>query len=354
MIVVLIVLAVVAFIVERWSIVNALNGVGIDYGSSVPLAAPDEVFDMVSNLTNKSRRFVPFIKASETLPAQIKLHSPDAKISVDFKGDMRHSYTTYLMPRSALRRVEKASISQRGRYMFNSAMLSGGDFLGLNENVKRVSPYSEIVIYPKEYDSGKIGDVLGGFLGDVSVRRFIMEDPVLTAGFREYTGREPMKAISWSQSARAGKMMVRSFDYTTEPSVTVLLNVECSCGEDGERAREALIETSYSMTHTVCKILEERRVKYDFYTNATSSGAFSDWSYISEGLGKQHFYTILEGMGRASYRATEPFASAIKRVETRGINSIIIITPTDEQTILPCLSRESIFNALILSAGGAC
>ena len=45
-------------------------------------------------------------------------------------------------------------------------------------------------------------DVLSGFLGDVSVRRFIYEDPVLTTGFREYTGREPMKHISWTQSAR--------------------------------------------------------------------------------------------------------------------------------------------------------
>ena len=163
-----------------------------------------------------------------------------------------------------------------------------------------------------------------------------------------------MKSISWSQSARTGNLMVRNYDYTTEPSVTVLLNVECPEEGDGVSDREALIEECYCITHTVCKILEERRIKYEFYTNATSSGAFSNWSYIAEGLGNKHFFTILEGMGRASYRKTEPFSVAVKRVEIRGINSLIIITPTDENAILPYLNREIAMRALIIPAGGVC
>ena len=353
MIIVLAALIIIAFIVERWSMSNALKGVGINYGPSVPLAAPDEQFELVSNLSNRSRRFVPFIKAQEGLPSCLTFHSPSAKIRIDFRGEMQHMFTTYLMPRSALRRSETASISQRGRYLFNTAQLSGGDFLGLNENNLRVSMFSEIVIYPRESPSGNVQEVMGGFLGDISVRRFIMEDPVLTAGFREYTGREPMKTISWSQSARVGKLMVKSFDYTTEPAVTVLLNVECNTHDNDKYDAESLIESCYSITHTVCRILEERRIKYEFYTNATSSGAFSDWSYIAEGLGKKHFFTILEGMGRASYRATEPFSASIKRVENRGINSLIIITPLDEGTIQPYLNRETAMRALIIPAGGA-
>ena len=351
MTVILVVLIIIAFAVEQWSIFNALKGIRISYGPSIPLAAPDELFDLISNLSNRSRRLVPFIKAQEYLPPGMTLHSPAAKVRLDFKGDLQHTYTTFMMPRSTLRRSESASISNRGRYLFNSALLSGGDFLGLNEKTVRVSLFSEIVIYPRENEAAKVREVLGGFLGDNSVRRFIMEDPVLTAGFRDYTGREPMKSISWSQSARAGKIMVRSFDYTTEPAVTVLLNVECDADEYEKDRMEALIENCYCITHTVCKVLEERKIKYDFYTNATSSGAFADWSYIAEGLGNKHFYTILEGMGRASYRTTESFSSAIKRVESRGINSLIIISPTDERAVLPRLNREIAGRSLIISAG---
>ena len=200
MIVVLIVLAALVIAIERWSVVNALKGVVIDYKPSIHLAAPDEAFELISDLSNRSRRFVPFIRAQEYLPPDMALSPPSAKIILDHKGAAYHSFTTYLMPRSALRRSVEASISKRGRYMFTSAVLKGGDFLGLSENSLSVSLFSEIVIYPGECFDARVRDVMGGFLGDMSVRRFIIEDPVLTAGFREYSGREPMKNISWFQT----------------------------------------------------------------------------------------------------------------------------------------------------------
>ncbi len=68
--------------------------------------------------------------------------------------------------------------------------------------------------------------MLGGVIGDISVNRFIFEDPMLTVGFSEYTGREPMRDISWTQSARLGRMMVKNYDHTVDLSVTILLNVQ--------------------------------------------------------------------------------------------------------------------------------
>ena len=56
------------------------------------------------------------------------------------------------------------------------------------------------------------------------MNRFIMEDPVLRLGYRDYTGREPIKQISWTQTARMGRMMVSCQDYTVERTVTVMLN----------------------------------------------------------------------------------------------------------------------------------
>ena len=348
MILVLAALVALVIYIEKWSLDHALHGVELDYGPSVLLAAPDEAFEIVTSLSNRSGRFVPFVQVQGFLPAGIEVRDSRIKLSAGPRGDERFSFATFLMPRSGYRRGVTASISRRGRYLFNGAQLSGGDFLGINENAHRVFSAGEIVVYPRESDAGRVSEVMGGYLGDLSVRRFIIEDPVLTVGFREYTGREPMKAISWAQSARAGGIMVKSYDYTTEPSVTVLLNVDCM-GSDEDR--EARIESCYSITHTVCRILEERRISYDFYTNANTSGALSDWSYIAEGLGHKHFFTILEGLGRASYIATEPFAAAIRRVETHSPGSLVIITPTEEGPILPYLRRENAMQTLVIPAG---
>ena len=343
-------LVALVFYIEKWSLDHALHGVELDYGPSVLLAAPDETFEIVTNLSNRSGRFVPFVQVQGFLPAGLEVRDSRIKLSAGPRGDERFSFATFLMPRSGYSRGVTASIPRRGRYLFGGAQLGGGDFLGINEHTQRVFSAGEIVVYPRESAAGRVSEVMGGYLGDLSVRRFIIEDPVLTIGFREYTGREPMKAISWAQSARAGEIMVKSFDYTTEPSVTVLLNVDCMGSDDD---REARIESCYSITHTVCRILEERRVTYDFYTNANTSGALTNWSYIAEGLGKKHFATILEGLGRASYIATEPFAAAMRRVETHSPRSLVVITPTEEGAVLPYLRKEHALQTLVIPAGMA-
>ncbi|MCL2120746.1 MAG: DUF58 domain-containing protein [Clostridiales bacterium] len=339
------VLIILAYFVEKWSLEYALRGVVFHYQPSLVLAAPDEKFAILSSLSNHSLRFIPFIRVEEYLPFGLVVYDQAMQSAASPSEYSKLSYSTYMMPYAGFQRSVTASIPERGRYIFPGAHLSGGDFLGLNEERQRVSLFAEVVIYPRESDSRRLEDVMGGFIGDFLVRRFIMEDPVLTAGFRAYTGREPMKAISWMQSARMAEIMVKQYDYTTEASATVLLNVECE-----EEGKEQRIETCYRLTRSVCRILEERRIQYDFYTNATTSGAIADWAYIGEGLGEKHYFTIMEGLGRASYRFTESFSAMVKRMKTRGAKALIIITPTDREQIMARLNRENAMQLLILPA----
>jgi len=320
-------LALTAFIfyVQRYSLDSSLQGVAYQRHLSRLLAAPDEQVEMITTLTNRRRILLPFLRLTEFLPKEADLQATVTGTYREGKSLSTLVSTTYLMPRSKLVRTVGFSLPSRGRYLFTGAELSGGDFLGLNEKRVRIDSFCELVVYPRETSENEIHEAFGGFLGDLSVRRFIIEDPVLTVGFRDYTGREPLKAISWTQSARSNRIMVKNYDYTTELSVTVLLNVECDAPD-----KEALLEQCFSITHTVCRMLEDRGIKYDFFTNATTAGAFDMWSYLAEGLGDRHFMTILEGLGRASYQHVEPFGKTLSRVErSQGHRGLVIITPAE-------------------------
>ncbi|MCL2007290.1 MAG: DUF58 domain-containing protein [Treponema sp.] len=347
MLIFIIALLVLVLLAEKWFLDKALDGVEFDYGPSVLLAAPNEKFDIITSLINPRLKFIPFLKVEGSIPASLTLHNHPLEVANKYTSEFKFSYTTFMTPRSGRQRNLEASISKRGRYLFTHAYLSGGDFLGLNADRHSYGVFNEIVVYPKEIDTVNVNEVVGGFLGDISVRRFIIEDPVLTAGFREYSGREPMKAISWTQSARMGQIMVKNHDFTMEPAVTVILNVESDYIEE---EKETIIETCYSITHTVCKNLEERRIQYDFYTNATTQGVFGNWSYIPEGLGRKHFFTIMEGLGRASYNIREPFAATIKRLGPGGARSLIIISPTMNEDITAFLPKENAGRVLIIKA----
>ena len=168
--------------------------------------------------------------------------------------------------------------------------------------------------------------LLGGMIGDISVNRFIFEDPMLTIGFSDYTGREPMRDISWTQSARLGRMMVKNYDHTLDLSATVILNVEYPKDID---FRPELIEKCFSAGRTVCEALEAKRIKYGVLTNATSSGALGLWSQVGDGLGRSHLMSILEGLGRATYSCTMPFSRLADLASRKNEDGryYVVITP---------------------------
>ena len=275
----------------------------------------------------------------ETLPTGITLYGD----GLDFRDDRetsRLTYTCYLWPRQRLERRIRASLPSRGRHFLRGAGLAGGDFFGLRENHEQISLMREIVVLPRRSENRpELREMLGGWLGDRSVNRFIMEDPVLTLGFREYTGREPQKSISWPASVRSGRLMVKKYDYTIEQTVTVLLNVECD--EEGRRPDAGRIEECFSMARTVCEELEERGIQYSFLTNATAAGAVGLWSGIYDGLGDSHLFAILEGLGRATYLRAETFEETLQRAIRRTAQGRchILITPREAHFYSYSLSR---------------
>ena len=295
---------------------------------SKQLVEPGEEFDITVTITNSGRLFIPFIKIEQAFPSELMLRGLKLSQTVVPKTYIHHTSTLYLMPRSKYIKRMRASIAIRGRYIFPGAYLKVGDFLALGDKLsKQTSLSHEIVVYPKAAATEGVSVVMGGVLGDLSVKRFIMEDPVLVSGFREYSGREPMKAISWNHSLKAGKLMVRLFDHTIEPAVSVVLDVE-STGLIGCADKK---ELSFAAARSLCTTLEQRGIKYDFLTNATTADAVKRWSYKPEGRGVRHFSVIMEGLGRASHTHVETF-KAISETLVRKKNYdrfIILITVKD-------------------------
>lgn len=317
---------VIAAVLQALSSKNSSGELFEDHRPEGRAHEAGEKFDIIIKLRNRSRKFLPFVRYSLTLPEGFE-PGQTSGVSAGALGGYTVSGTAWLRPRQELMRRISVSAEKRGRYRIGEMTIGCGDFLGLKENVSSSNPVREVVIYPKPSPRQSIDEVLGGFLGDISARRFIFEDPVLAVGYREYTGREAMKTISWTQSAKAGTLMVRNFDHTMEPSVSVLLNVASDLPSQPE-----LAERCYSVARTVCAALEEKGVKYDFFMNAVVYGAQSPACYISEGLGRGHFYGILEQLGKAGYSWLFPAEGLLERAERHGAGrGIVFITPGREE-----------------------
>ena len=347
MIVFIVVLAVVAGILEFISLKMPISDIEYDIYFSRPAAEPDEPFDIISKVGTRRKLPVSFLRMRETLPDGVSADIPKATggFSRTFQASTPGlpasvSCRVFLLPRQTVTLRFPASMPRRGRYFVGDTMLYMGDFLGIKETYEKRVLNRELVVLPKRAEDAELSEALGGFMGDVSVRRFILEDPILTLGFREYTGREPLRSISWAQSARAGSLMVKTYDYTVDPSATVLLNTECSAGTEDE-SREDLIEKCFSYARTVCEELEARGIHYDFVTNATAAGAAGSWSSIGDGLGAMHLESILTGLGRATYAFTSPFSVILERTALSALTSraYIVITPSVDEKYKSGISK---------------
>ncbi|MEA4920835.1 MAG: DUF58 domain-containing protein [Clostridiaceae bacterium] len=344
----LIFFAIAAALLQEYSLRHALDKVTYDTFASKSTVDPGESFEIITRISNPKLLPVSFLRVQESLPSELE---PEGDIALRRDSEQcRLTMTTFLRPRQMLERRFKASIPKRGRYFLRGATLFGGDFLGLKQTSCYYPISQELVVLPSELPGTNIGRTLGDFLGDMSVTRFIMEDPVLTLGFREYTGREPQRAISWTQSARMGMTMVKNYDHTLDLSATVILNVEYP---DGLPSAHAKIEDCFSAARSVCSILEQRKVKYGIITNATSAGAIGLWSQIGDGLGKTHLMTILEGLGRATYSSTGSFASIMSKAmrHDEAGRYFIVITPSvteSSQTLIQRLSSLKGLKAFVI------
>ncbi len=315
-----------------------------------------EAFEIESRIVNGSRMPKVFIGVTESFPSEMEILSVPSGCTVS-AGSGRMNFPTkvsgtlFLLPRRSVTRRYLVRIPARGRYFLYGAELTGGDLLGLYEQTEHRSVFREIVVLPSPSARRVDPDAAGGTAGDRSVRRFILEDPVLTVGFREYTGREPQKQIAWLQSLREGRLMVREYDHTTEKSVTVLLNVEGAGSPDD-------IEEAFRLTRSACEALERKRIQYGFVTNAMAASAFGFWKSMSGGLGAGHLMAILEGLGRATHDCSEPFARMMRRAAAMaepGRNHVLITASAPAAVLRESRRLEALTGGrvTVLAAGDA-
>ncbi len=243
--------------------------------------------------------------------------------------------TIFLMPHQRMILKVPMKAEHRGWFTLGNIFITTGDFFGLKTTITSRSQQADIVVMPPRMRMNDMPDAIGGFFGDVSARRWLFEDPVITAGYADYTGREPMKSIAWGQSARLNRLTVRQFDHTAENTVAVLL--------DMDNTDENSAEKCFSCARTVVEMLEDRHITWSFVSNGNLRSANGLQSSGSGGQGRVHYERIMEILGRANYGTSIAFEAVTERI-LHGVSSssgYIVIVPEEGMKQNPEIRRLS-------------
>lgn len=328
MIIFLVIFAAVLYFAERYSLDHVFDRLTLETSTDRVLVEPGEEFLWTITASNGKWMMIPYLKLKESVPPGL-LFSETGE-PVEKAGMMGYSTAFYLAGHQKAEFQRKVCLTDRGRFFFRGTFAEAGDFLGIKISLESWPELKEIVVKPRAYKDVQLEELLGGFLGEYSVRKSLLEDPIITIGFREYTGREPFRSISWTQSAKNNRLLVKQYDYTADFACTILLNTECR--SEGETVKK--LETCFSLVRAVCEELEKRKIAYDFCTNGVIAGAMGNWAQVGEGLGAGHLETVLEGLGRMTFdhrQSAEEFLGQTVRGVRSGRNFLLVTPDLDER-----------------------
>lgn len=307
---------------------------------SKSLVEIDEEFDITVIIENKKILPVTFINVTEKFPDSMYYKYTANLLKTANYLYHKSSYT--LMPYQRIKRTYKAACSKRGKHNFYDVTLTIGDFLGIDTTSKSIDFSQSIIALPKPLNIDEHLKPYGDYYGDISVKRWIIDDPILTIGIREYTPFDPQKFIHWPSSLKSNKLMVKKFDFTCENTSLIILNIECN-KPFWINIDEVKIEKCLSFVRTIVEEFQREGIPYAYIDNIQGSDFSNKNGSVAFGYGISLLNQILENLGRASYAADEEFEETLKKILKSSLNysTTIIITPFIHENYIDYINKFS-------------
>lgn len=285
----------------------------------------NEITDITVIIENKKLMPVTFLKVSEKYPESVEFPDEEPEGGVRYKI---HSTAMFLLPRQRVKRTFKARFLKRGRYILREAVFTAGDVFGLNTMDKTYEGFDEIIVMPKGEDINEVLVPYGDYYGDFSVKRWIIDDPMIITGIREYTGFEQQKYIHWPSSLRTGKLMVKQFDFTSDNNAMILVNIEDK-KPFWTNINSEVMERELRIARSIAEEFEKAGIPYGLDSNYSYADLKGSNCRINPGIGTLHRLETLKRLGAADYSITMEFEEKIAGIlkNSTGVTTYVIITP---------------------------
>jgi len=242
------------------------KGIGYTRFFSKNRARVGDELEMVEIITSHRAFPTPWIRAESRIPSALRFAS-QAELSIE--GDLYHRSVFTLMPFQRIRRRYSLTCMHRGVYRVDTVTLTTGDLLGLYSNHKTFQLDASILVYPAIGDLDSVRVPSRQWQGDTTVRRWIMPDPFLVNGVREYRMGDNPRDIHPGATARTGQLQVKTHDFTATPKILLVLNVQNRQNQWGplNEAEKEGFEDTISMLATTAEYCFSRGIACGFACN---------------------------------------------------------------------------------------
>jgi len=127
--------------------------------------------------------------------------------------------------RSAVEWDTRTVCVRRGRFHLGPIEARSGDPLGIFTSRVEYLETPEVIVYPAVVELREAGIPEGALSGGTALQRRTPHVTPNVAGVRDYTPGDAFNRISWSTTARLGRLMVKEFDLDPTADVWIVLDL---------------------------------------------------------------------------------------------------------------------------------
>lgn len=295
---------------------RGVQKIGYDRFFNVRHTFAGEEVEMVEKITNRKLLPLPWLRLESSIQAGLQFEQQsDLNIS---SGDyyQNHRSLFSLAPYTEIVRRHKVFCAQRGSYLLQSATLTCGDLFGFHANSKPLRLSARLIVYPKIMEMDEIPLPSHSWQGDTVVRRWIVNDPFVISGVREYRSGDTLNHVNWKATARTGALQVHNHDFTANQRLMILLNFDVTEEMWTAVTEPELIELGLSYAASIAQYTIDKGLETGFGCN----GYLQDLQDLTKeplmihpSLGHEHLTFIYEEMAKLVIARSSDFPTFMER-----------------------------------------
>lgn len=240
--------------------------------------------------------------------------------------DSRYVTSSFIL-KSYQRTIRKWKLKcmKRGVFTTENVTLVSGDLFNFQVVSIPEAVNASLMVFPEIVDLDEVFVPVSMVQSDRIVRRWIVEDPFIVSGARDYCPGDPLNRIHWLASARCGRLMSRKYEHTSHQNLTVLLNMQSQLYEYSDTINKQIAEFGIKVAATVFDSALRDGTAISFCTNGCTSPDAKQAIFTGEAADKDHVTELFKILARLLMKNVKDFEYLLDDALTVIENKEVII-----------------------------
>ncbi len=252
---------------------------------------------------------------------------------LDFAGtcsviaqDNRHVTSSFILKSyQKITRRWNLKCLKRGVFTTENVTLVSGDLLDFQVVSISVAVNACLMVYPEIVNLDELFTPVNLLQSDRVVNRWIVDDPFMVSGAREYTPGDPLNRVHWPASARSGKLMVKKNEFTSQRSLTVLLNMQSQLYEYSDTINKEMAELGIKVAATLFDRALKEGTSVRLGTNGCTTPCARQAIFTGDAADREHISELFKILARLLMKNVKDFEAVLDDVLPVLVNTEVVI-----------------------------